>query len=173
MKTKHYTLIFICLFQFIVGLPLLGYNNLAFRTFSPEGGFYYDGVMDIQQDSEGFIWVLMDENLYRFDGYEYKSYYYHFTNHNKSIRWAFKNIATDKQGRIWIATNNGLFQYSREKDTFEKILESNADMVKVDSKSNIWIYNSRQWSILDPEKQELFTPLCDGDTTVYQRNIFC
>lgn len=44
-----------------------------FRTMSPDGGFYYDGVKAIEQDKEGFLWVMMDYELYRFDGYHYKS----------------------------------------------------------------------------------------------------
>lgn len=47
--------------------------NYRFRTMSPEGGFYYDGVKEIEQDQTGFIWVMMDYELYRFDGYHYKN----------------------------------------------------------------------------------------------------
>lgn len=48
-------------------------EKYKFRTMSPDGGFYYDGVKAVEQDKEGFIWVMMDHELYRFDGYHYKS----------------------------------------------------------------------------------------------------
>lgn len=35
-------------------------DALRFRTFSPKGGFYYDGVVDISQDTDGFIRVMLD-----------------------------------------------------------------------------------------------------------------
>ena len=47
---------------------------------SPEGGFYYDGVKQIEQDKLGFIWVMMENELYRFDGYQYKKYRPYFNN---------------------------------------------------------------------------------------------
>ena len=53
-------------------------EKYKFRTMSPDGGFYYDGVKAIEQDKEGFIWVMMDYELYRFDGYHYKKYYPYF-----------------------------------------------------------------------------------------------
>lgn len=70
MKTK------ILLFLGLLGCVLDTFSanaNYRFRTMSPEGGFYYDGVKEIEQDQTGFIWVMMDYELYRFDGYHYKN----------------------------------------------------------------------------------------------------
>ena len=55
-------------------------ENYKFRPLSPEGGFYYDGVKQIEQDKLGFIWVMMENELYRFDGYQYKKYRPYFNN---------------------------------------------------------------------------------------------
>lgn len=69
--------------------------NYRFRTMSPEGGFYYDGVKEIEQDQTGFIWVMMDYELYRFDGYHYKKYYPYFAKLQPTQKWLFKNMASD------------------------------------------------------------------------------
>lgn len=64
-----------------------GSGNYKFRTMSPEGGFYYDGVKGIEQDSDGFIWIVMDYELYRFDGFRYKKYYPYFSSLNHDGEW--------------------------------------------------------------------------------------
>lgn len=66
---------------------LKAWDQYKFRTLSPDGGFYYDGVKSIEQDGEGFIWVMLDYELYRFDGYQYKKYYPVFASMNATSRW--------------------------------------------------------------------------------------
>ena len=111
-------------------------DGYRFRTLSPDGGFYFDGVKQIQQDGDGFIWVLMDHDLYRFDGYQYKRYYTNFTNLDKSIEWIFKEMAVTSSGYFFINTNNGLYSYDKTLDSFEKI-SGDIELVKVDSRDNI------------------------------------
>ena len=41
--------------------------DYMFRTFSPEGGLGYSGITAIKQDQFGFIWILMRNELFRFD----------------------------------------------------------------------------------------------------------
>ena len=53
---------------------LFSNNNIKFHTLTPKGGLSYDGILDIKQDDKGFIWILIENNIFRFDGYTYKSY---------------------------------------------------------------------------------------------------
>lgn len=175
MQSSKISVCIVSFFIFLWGNPessLFAQTDLIFRTYSPEGGFYYDGVKDIVQDKEGFIWVLMDENLYRFDGYEYKSYYYHFTKLDKSIRWTFKNFAVDCQGRMLVATENGLFQYNRQEDAFLWVSDYRTELMTVDNKNNVWVYGNRRWNILDTQKDTLFTPPIEDGSEI-QRSILC
>lgn len=166
-------LLFLFLFSILANQSqLFARTNYIFRTFSPEGGFYYDGVKDILQDKEGFIWVVMDENIYRFDGYDYKSYFSHFTAFDKSIRWSLYNLAIDSQGRLFANTNNGLFLYDRENDTFKSISNLKIDLVKIDTHDQIWVCANRTWSILDLQTREVFTPPNDKDSTLALRTLF-
>lgn len=70
MKSKYLLLFLVFIYQASASFATEKYK---FRTMSPDGGFYYDGIKAIEQDIEGFIWVMMDYELYRFDGYHYKS----------------------------------------------------------------------------------------------------
>jgi signal transduction histidine kinase/ligand-binding sensor domain-containing protein/DNA-binding response OmpR family regulator len=147
-------------------------DNYKFRTLSPEGGFYFDGIIAVQQNKDGFVWVLMDHDLFRFDGYQYKQYYTCFTSLDKSVEWIFYGMASDSSGRLFVNTNNGLYAYDKNSDAFEKIFE-NVDNVKIDNRDNVWIKYEKNWSILNLNDNTLTTPLYDGKSLSYIGLVFC
>ncbi len=81
--------------------------DLKFHTLSPKDGLSFDGVIDIKQDGHGFIWILLDNNLFRFDGYSYKSYKANFVNGKDTTNYYFNNMAVNSEGRLHVATSKG------------------------------------------------------------------
>ena len=162
----------LALLTFFVLTSASGTEKYKFRTMSPDGGFYYDGVKAIEQDMEGFIWVMMDYELYRFDGYNYKKYYPYFAASAPTQRWIFNNMASDSSGHLYINTNNGLYRYERISDRFEKIYDA-VFHVKVDKADNLWIRHKSRWSILDASTGKLNTPCYDGKLPAYSNPVFC
>src|SRR5699024_6124858 len=136
-------------------------ETYKFRTISPNGGFYYDGVKAIEQDEDGFIWVMMDYELYRFDGYHYKKYRPYFALMDPTKKWIFNNMSSDTLGYLYVNTNNGLYRYEKISDKFEKIYDAVAQ-VKVDKTNHIWVRDNNQWNILNVNTKELYTPRYDG-----------
>ena len=157
MKSKYLLLFLVFIYQASASFATEKYK---FRTMSPDGGFYYDGIKAIEQDIEGFIWVMMDYELYRFDGYHYKKYYPYFASIAPTKRWIFNNIASDASGHLYVNTNNGLYRYKRISDRFEKIYDA-VSQVKVDKADNVWIRSKNKWSILDSNTGEVNTPYYD------------
>ncbi len=153
-------------------ISVLGGEDYRFRTMSPEGGFYYDGVNAIEQDSEGFIWVLMDYELYRFDGYDYKKYYPYFAAIEPTKRWIFYNLATDSQGHLYVNTNNGLYRYTQEDERFEWVYAT-VSRLAVDGVDNVWIMSNSRWGRLDMEAGILHLPKYDGKMPTYVNRPFC
>lgn len=163
-------------------LQVLGVSaqeNYKFRTLSPKGGFYFDGVKQIQQDSDGFVWILMEHDLYRFDGYQYKRYYSYFSNQDKSSEWIFLGITADNSGHFFVNTNNGLFAYDNILDTFYKI-STDVELVKVDNLDNVWLRKNKTWHLVDKkwnplniDDSMLITPLYDGKALNYIGSVFC
>ena len=147
-------------------------EKYKFRTMSPDGGFYYDGVKAIEQDKDGFIWVMMDYELYRFDGYHYKKYYPYFAAMAPIKRWIFNNMASDSSGYLYVNTNNGLYRYERTSDRFEKIYDA-VTHVQVDKLDNIWIRYNSKWNILDTNTGALNTPSYDGKASANSNTAFC
>lgn len=169
MKNRLF-LLFLAFF-YIISASVAG-EKYKFRTLSPNGGFYYDGVKAVEQDEEGFIWVMMDYELYRFDGYHYKKYYPYFASMIPTKRWIFNNMASDGGGYLYVNTNNGLYRYERVSDRFEKIFET-VETVRVDKKDNLWVKYKSKWNILDTNTGELHTPLYDGKELSFVNSVFC
>lgn len=169
---KHFLYCCILFLCSLLSTVLYSGESYKFRTFSPEGGFYYDGVKSISQDADGFIWVLMDNDLYRFDGYQYKSYYSHFRQLNPSYQWTFNNIAADSAGRLFVATNNGLYVNNNITDRFERLLDSKIGFVTIDSRNNIWISQNRELMIFNEKDKSITKPLFNGKplTDIFSHN---
>jgi len=162
--------IFFFIFFMLLSISLLNATNeednelYKFRTLSPEGGFYYEGVTSIQQDNDGFIWISMPNDIYRFDGYEYKRYFPVFKNIDPSKNWIFRNLLVDSKGKLFVAADDGLFVYNKLSDSFEKLLDTKISSAKIDEKDSIWI-NGKDgtFSLFDLKTKNLLQPTCNGE----------
>jgi signal transduction histidine kinase/ligand-binding sensor domain-containing protein/DNA-binding response OmpR family regulator len=79
-------------------------------------------VIDLMQDSRGFIWMSTMSGLYRYDGYEFRRFSYDpaDTTTMPPVSMIF-DMMEDRQGMIWIATyDNLLIRYDRATETFRK-----------------------------------------------------
>lgn len=168
---KNRCLILFCILFYVLS-PSVAKENYKFRTMSPSGGFYYDGIKAIEQDNDGFIWIMMDYELYRFDGYHYKKYYPYFASMAPTKKWIFNTMTSDSSGYIYLNTNNGVYRYDRISDQFERILDAVTN-IKVDNTNQLWIRNQNKWSMFNPGTGELNTPKYDGKETKFNNAVFC
>lgn len=138
-------------------------GEYVFRQFSPQGGFYYDGVKSIRQDGDQLIWAVMDNDVYRLDGYTYKRYYPQFKELGLAGEWEFRNLATNSHGELFVSTNNGIFRYNKLSDRFELHIDSAVQFLYFDGLDNMWVRQSDgtlcTWNEQD---QEWTVPLRDG-----------
>ena len=168
MKISHLLLISILLL--LAPFSTFSQNKeYSFRTFSPDGGFYYDGVKDIAQDRDGFMWIMMDYDLFRFDGYEYKRYYSHFPEWDKAADWSFNSMVVDEHNNFYIATNDGLYRYVKFNDSFERLIEKSIETVTVDGRGNIWVRSNGVYGILNVEDNSVKYPICNGKSSTSLR----
>ncbi len=133
-------------------------NSYLFHTFSPQGGLYYDGVTHIKQDKNGFIWILMEKDLYRFDGFEYKRYRNHFKQKNDLQKKNFRNILVDHIGRLFVVTADGLYLYHKITDTFSKVVHGDITFLSVTPNNTLLMSESNTFGFYD-EKKEAFVQI--------------
>ena len=149
-------------------------TTYRFRTFSPEGGFYYDGINSVVQDKDGFVWILMDNDLYRFDGYQYKRYYSQFKEIVNQEENIFSSITVDKSGRLFVACTNTLCQYNKSTDSFKKIYQTTADDIsslRFDEQGTLWMNLSGKFGRYN-EKSKEFEMLLHDDKQITGINMF-
>jgi signal transduction histidine kinase/ligand-binding sensor domain-containing protein/CheY-like chemotaxis protein/HPt (histidine-containing phosphotransfer) domain-containing protein len=122
-------------------------------------------IRQVYQDHTGYIWVVTQEGLSRYDGYQLLS----FTNdprHPDSISSDnVRAIAEDQQKRLWIATDGGglnLYNPARQNfSTWQESAEPNKSpssnrmqSLHVGKLGEIWIgYRDGNFSRFDPERQ--------------------
>ncbi|MFV0391824.1 MAG: two-component regulator propeller domain-containing protein [Paludibacteraceae bacterium] len=127
--------LFFAQFLLLISTTIYSQHSYSFRTFSPKGGFYYDGVQSIIQDNDGFIWILLENDLQRFDGYEYKRYTSDFQNPDISNLY---NIVKDTAGVLYVSSSNGLFRYDKLTDSFTKYMNEPVLGLDIDRHNIMW-----------------------------------
>ncbi|MBX2924143.1 MAG: response regulator [Chitinophagaceae bacterium] len=93
-------------------------QQFNFRHFKVENGLSYNSVMDILQDSRGFMWFATKDGLNRYDGYTFKIY--------RNIEGDTESIGSnstyklleDASGNILVGTYNGLYRLDIQTEKF-------------------------------------------------------
>ncbi|WP_289062500.1 hybrid sensor histidine kinase/response regulator transcription factor [uncultured Zobellia sp.] len=128
MKFKF---VLIVLFGFLVQLQAQTTykvkEELNFKNYTTEEGLSQRSVVAIAQDQQGYLWFGTRYGLNRFDGHEFKNYYYDATNENSLSNSWIKVLYKDGDGTLWIGTKNGLNTYNPKTDSFDRVLIPNKE----------------------------------------------
>lgn len=115
------------------------YTTYKFRTISPRGGLGFDGIKSIVQDDDGFMWFLMGDDIYRFDGYNFQSYSNRVIVQN-NIAIIFNQLFfSQKQQRLYLATSQGLFVYRNNDNTFTQLTHKFVNHIYEDDSGTLWL----------------------------------
>ena len=121
-------------------------ENFNFKNITIEDGLSQSTVKTIYQDSRGYIWVVTDAGLNKYNGYEFKQYKHDEYNKNSISDNYIIDIAEDKNGRIWISTINGLTRIDTDKDEIKNYYSE---------KDNGNLLNSNRWRLLTTKEGKL------------------
>lgn len=126
-----FNLVLIVLLSFLKNLqaqiPYKTANELNFKNYATEEGLSQRSVVAIAQDTRGYLWFGTRYGLNRFDGHEFKNYYYDATNENSLSNSWIKVLFKDDSGTIWVGTKNGLNTYNPQTDSFDRVQISNQE----------------------------------------------
>lgn len=135
-----------CFLQIVLSLLLIAsafvakaQEGMRFRTVSPKGGFYYDGVSSISQDGEDYIWVMLENELLRYDGYDYINYSFKFDAFPDSSRaWKFNYMDATTTGLLHVIASNSLYVYDPKSDLFKIADNGPFSMICSTPDGNLW-----------------------------------
>jgi len=125
-----------------------GVNDaIRIKYFTLEDGLSQASIIDLLQDSSGFVWIATQDGLNRFDGSNFKHFKYSQSD-STTISGNFINkLLEDHKGNIWVGTNgNGLNYYDPKFDLFHRVklegfLNENETIsdLAIDDNKNIWV----------------------------------
>lgn len=146
---------FICTMQLVLLLSLFfaGFSaraqgpSLHFENLAHIPELASINANDILQDSRGFIWLASASGLYRWDGFEVKSYTQ--ASGDLSARYAYR-LYEDSEGYLWIGLfGGGLDRYNPQTEQFthfaakpedpDYLVDGYITAIAEDKFHNIWI----------------------------------
>ncbi|MCG2591084.1 ligand-binding sensor domain-containing protein, partial [Rhodohalobacter sulfatireducens] len=146
----------------IAGLNFAQDSSIQFETFPIPGVDYSTVVLQVEQDSTGFLWFATHEGVYRYNGRTFT----HFTHDPEDSTSLSANrvetIYVDQGGTIWIGTfSNGLNQFHPETETFThyhhdpqiptSISSDSVTVITEDTYGDLWVGTRGGLNRLDRE----------------------
>ncbi len=103
-------------------------SPLVLEHVTLEDGLTQSTVMDILQDSQGFVWFATESGLNRYDGYSIQSYHRDRQDPAALRSDYIWKILEDADGNLWLATEGGgVARWNRRTDTFTNFVHDPTD----------------------------------------------
>jgi len=84
-------------------------SPFSFHHYTEDEGLDNQNINCLLQDTRGFIWIGTSGGLFRFDGYQFKSFRHSEIDTQSISQNLITSLAEDNSGKIWVGTNgNGL-----------------------------------------------------------------
>jgi serine phosphatase RsbU (regulator of sigma subunit)/ligand-binding sensor domain-containing protein len=174
------TIYLIFLIFLITGLLFGQDEGLEFENITTISGLSASRAKCIFQDSEGYLWIgTLAGGLNRYDGYSFTVFKNRQDDSTSLGHNDVYNIAEDKNGNIWVATDEGISKYVKNRNIFinyylrsyfselSDLSYHNAYEIFIDSKNRVWIGTSYHGILLFNEEKQTFKaiPLQFADST--------
>lgn len=119
---------------------LQGQEQFSFRQLSVKEGLSQNSVVSIAQDSTGFLWLATQDGLNKYDGRQFTTYPFQFTDITRPTYSKLGSIYTDRTGVVWVIPDDHLvYSYDETKDSFNDVQGvTQASTVFQDSEGTHW-----------------------------------
>ncbi|HEX6383313.1 MAG TPA: two-component regulator propeller domain-containing protein [Anaerolineae bacterium] len=126
-------------------------------------------ILDITQDSQGFLWFGGSDGLYRYDGYR-TTVFRRDPNDPTTLsdNWV-QDLLEDAQGNLWVGTRTGLnrfdpntqrfTRYQHNPDDPHSLSDNRISVLLEDSRGNLWVGTRSGLNRLDPATGRFVTYL--------------
>ncbi len=125
--------------------PQVKSNNFIPSQFNTSHGLPNNDIRGIVQDHSSLIWFTTHNGLCSYDGYDFRIYN---KDNSKISSNQFSSLDEDKNGDLWIATNDaGIIKYQHLKEEFitaeelgidHHLLKHSVSTIRIDSNNTIW-----------------------------------
>jgi signal transduction histidine kinase/ligand-binding sensor domain-containing protein/DNA-binding response OmpR family regulator len=120
-------------------------HDKIIKRYSIKDGLSQAVVNSISQDDKGWMWFATDDGLNRFDGYSFTVFKFDRSGpnqfHDNFVQCLFK----DSQGRLWVSSRRGLYQFDLSTQKWTVFLNSkrngsnDVSYISESSTGKLWI----------------------------------
>jgi ligand-binding sensor domain-containing protein/putative methionine-R-sulfoxide reductase with GAF domain/anti-sigma regulatory factor (Ser/Thr protein kinase) len=82
--------------------------KFRFKTYTTNDGLAHNFVKKCINDSKGFLWIITENGLSRFDGFQFKNYQHIYNDSSSLPANDLWDIAIDGTDRVYVAYRSGL-----------------------------------------------------------------
>lgn len=133
-----------------------GFTNLGLSS-----GLSQMSVMNIFQDSKGYIWFGTRNGLNKYDGSTMKIYKAALGDGSTGlIHRQITALAEDRHGNLWVGTSQGLSRLDMDTDEITSYgasdypwLDTHIDDILIDSKERVWVGTARGLWLFVPQSE--------------------
>jgi ligand-binding sensor domain-containing protein/two-component sensor histidine kinase len=172
--------LFLFCFVFFGSLSSAQYNNIQFQHLTVRDGLSSNYIIDITEDSLGYMWFATQAGLNRYDGYKVESFRHEAYNEKSLPSDNVRNIYCDMQRTFWVGTDAGLARFNYLNHTFDTFKHNPADSNSLpanhvssfveDQYHNLWIGTANGLSRYDPAKHQFKTFTSDVNSSSISHN---
>jgi len=155
----------ISLLKFLLSITFVinAYHTIAqtdyrYTTYSRENGLVTSTVTSIAKDSMGFLWLMSENGLTRFDGYDFKVFRPDVKGESGLLSPLTDALFMDENKRMFFKTRNSISRYFPETKSFKKIINyKNSDyfITWINGAPNSWFCVKRNLVYLEPQSDKL------------------
>lgn len=159
-------------------------EKIQFEHITKEDGMSDTYIQCLTQDRKGFIWIGVQEGLYRYDGQKFKVFRHSPDDPNSLGRGGVFVLCEDKSGVLWIATGGGgLNRFNAEKENFTRFINPEDSSVMhnfilglyEDNSGTLWAgtqYDGLFSFDIKTEKSTYYKNIPDDPTSVSENRIW-
>lgn len=168
MTLRNFSLILFSFLFINLGIAQRQSEKIQFEQLSAQLSIPYYTINTILQDHKGFLWIGTWSGLFRYDGYNLKSF-----QHSNSESGQLKSnkitcIFEDSQHRLWVGTRNaGFYRFDRSLQQFiqfqhdpndkNSLSNNNVWSISEDQRGYIWIGTEKGLNRYTPGSNEFLT----------------
>lgn len=133
-------------------------TDYRYTTYSRENGLVTSTVTSIAKDSMGFLWLMSENGLTRFDGYDFKVFRPDVKGESGLLSPLTDALFIDESKRMFFKTRNSISRYFPETKTFKKIINyKNSDyfISWINGAPNSWFCVKRNLVYIEPQTDKL------------------
>lgn len=140
MNQRKRIILFWVLLNYFGATGFLFAQIYPFDNYTIHEGLPQNSVLDITQDSRGYLWFATQVGVARFDGHEFRNYYVADGLPDNYVNC----LLADTQGRIWFGTDGGGLgrKDGNQWAIFRKsdgLIDDHIEQLHEDALGNIWV----------------------------------